>query len=426
MKNLIIGSGVILVIFFINSCKKDKPTPPIITTATVTEISYSTATSGGEVINEGGDPVVSRGICWNSSADPTISNSRTINAGGLGAFVSNLSLLNPNTKYYVKAFATNSAGTGYGNQVSFTTSQVEVPVVTTKEITSITQTNALSGGNISSNGGGSIINKGVCWSITQNPTVTDNKTENGTGIGDFKSSISGLTPGTSYYVRAYATNTVGTAYGEEKIMTTYGTDAVLDNEGNYYNQVIIGKQAWLKENLRVTKYCNGEPVGTTNPANKEILDEKDPKYQWVYDGNENNSASFGRLYTWYAITDIRGVCPVGWHVPDDTEWNQLIDYLGGKDIAGGKLKETGNSNWKYPNAGATNETNFSALPGGERWECCGFENKGLYGCWWSTTQPNGWYNKGASTYVLTYAYLGVINKPYYKGQGYSVRCLKDN
>ena len=214
-------SAVILLIFLIHSCKKDKPTPPVITTTDVTAISYTTATSGGNVTNEGGAPVVSKGVCWNSSADPTITNSKIIENGGSGPFTSNISSLTPNTLYYLRAYATNRSGTGYGNQVSFTTSQIEVPVLTTTAITSITQTTAVSGGNISDDKGGSVTAIGVCWGTTANPTISlmTKTTETGT-TGTFTSSIIGLTARTTYYVRAYAINSAGTSYGNEISFTT--------------------------------------------------------------------------------------------------------------------------------------------------------------------------------------------------------------
>jgi len=223
MKNIFRISGVILLILFIfliHSCKKDKPTPPIITTTDVTEISYTNASSGGALTNDGGSPILSRGICWNTLNNPIVANSKTSDGTGTGSFTSSLTQLTPNTKFYVKAYATNGAGTGYGNQVTFTTSQVAVPVLTTTEITSITQTTAVSGGNITTDNGGSVTARGVCWSTSQNPTIADSKTTDGTGTGAFTSSIIGLTTGATYYVKAYAANSAGIGYGAQQTFTT--------------------------------------------------------------------------------------------------------------------------------------------------------------------------------------------------------------
>ena len=136
MKKIFRISGLILLIILIHSCE-EKPTPPAVTTTAVTEISYTTATSGGEAIDGGRSPIVSKGICWSTSADPTISNTKTTDGSGIGAFTSDLTQLTQNTMYYVRAYATSLVGTGYGNQVSFTTSQVAVPVLTTTAITAM-------------------------------------------------------------------------------------------------------------------------------------------------------------------------------------------------------------------------------------------------------------------------------------------------
>ena len=219
MKNIFRISGVIFVIFFMNSCKKDKPTTPVVTTSAATQISYTTATSGGELTNEGGAHVTIKGVCWNTSAEPTIANNKTTENGGAGAFTSNLTQLTPNTLYYVRAYGTNVAGTGYGNQISFTTNQLNVPVLTTTDITAITQTTAVSGGNITDDKGSSVTVRGVCWTTSENPTTSDSKTADGSGTGSFTSNITGLNAGMTYYVRAYATNSAGTAYGNQQSFT---------------------------------------------------------------------------------------------------------------------------------------------------------------------------------------------------------------
>jgi uncharacterized protein (TIGR02145 family) len=223
MKYLVKISGFILFILSINlfnSCKKDKPTPPSINTSDVTAISYTTATSGGNLTNEGSSAVLSMGICWNTTTGPTIDNSKTVQNAALGAFVSNINQLSQNTKYYVRAYATNSAGTSYGNEVTFTTIQIGVPALTTAAITSITQTSSVSGGNITSDNGAPILARGICWSTSVNPTTADNKTIDGADIGNFVSNLTGLIGNTLYYVRAYATNSVGTQYGNQVSFAT--------------------------------------------------------------------------------------------------------------------------------------------------------------------------------------------------------------
>jgi hypothetical protein len=192
---------------------------PTVTTSAVTGITQTTATSGGNVTSDGGSSVTARGVCWSTSPNPTTANNKTTNGTGTGSFTSNLTGLTPGTPYYVRAYATNSQGTGYGNQVSFTTS-AGLPAVTTSAVSGITSTSATSGGNVTSDGGTTVTARGVCWSTSPNPTTANSKTTNGTGTGSFTSNLTGLTPGTPYYVRAYATNSQGTGYGNQVSFTT--------------------------------------------------------------------------------------------------------------------------------------------------------------------------------------------------------------
>ena len=185
----------------------------------VTTISINSAICGGSITEDGGSSISSRGVCWSTLTGPTISNSKTTNGSGLGTFTSSISNLSAGTTYYVRAFATNSKGTAYGNEVSFRT-QFDVPVISTNTVTSITSISAICGGNIISDGGSPVSSRGVCWSNSYMPTILNSKTNDGTGIGTFLSSLSGLSPNTTYYVRAYATNGVGTAYGSTQSFKT--------------------------------------------------------------------------------------------------------------------------------------------------------------------------------------------------------------
>jgi uncharacterized protein (TIGR02145 family) len=198
---------------------------------------------------------------------------------------------------------------------------------------------------------------------------------------------------------------------------------IKDADGNVYTSVKIGTQEWLIENLKTTKYRNGDLIGTTNPATLDISTEATPKYQWAYDGNESNVAMYGRLYTWYTVTDIRGVCPTDWHVPIDAEWTTLTTYLGGESLAGGKLKETGTTHWSAPNTGATNETGFTALPSGYRYSNGSFYDIVLYGYWWSSTE---YLPASARYWFLYFSNPSVGRLINFELYGFSVRCLKDN
>jgi len=201
---------------------------PTVTTTAASTITTSTASSGGNITSDGGATVTARGVCWSTTSGPTINNSTTSDASGTGIFTSNLSSLAPSTTYYLRAYATNSVGTSYGSEISFTTAAPSATLVTltTTAATAIAGTTATSGGNISSDGGSTVIARGVCWSTSSGATIAlSTKTSDGTGTGSFTSSITGLSGSTLYYVRAYATNSVGTAYGNEITFTTSAVSA---------------------------------------------------------------------------------------------------------------------------------------------------------------------------------------------------------
>jgi len=205
-------------------------TTPIVTTSNVTNITQSSAVSGGNVTSNGGSSVTARGVCWSTSQNPTISGSHTTNGTGTGSYTSNVTGLTENTTYYIRAYAANSEGTAYGNELSFTTGQnITTPVVITSTVSNITQNSAVSGGNITSNGGANVTARGVCWSTSQNPTISGSHTTNGTGMGSYTSNLTNLTSGTTYYERAYASNSAGTSYGNQVSFTTISLPTVTTN-----------------------------------------------------------------------------------------------------------------------------------------------------------------------------------------------------
>ncbi len=185
-----------------------------VTTKDISLIKADSATCGGNVVDEGGLAVTVRGVCWSIKPEPTVADRRTADGTGAGAFISVLSELSGGTQYYVRAYATNAWGTSYGDQVKFKTIPIK-PVLTTASITSITQTTAVGGGNVLSDGGLTLSARGICWSLTPNPTLENFKTVDGATTGNFISILQNLTPNTTYYVRAYATNSLGTGYGNE-------------------------------------------------------------------------------------------------------------------------------------------------------------------------------------------------------------------
>ena len=204
---------------------------PTVTTTAVFSITNFSASSGGAVTSNGGAALSAWGVCWSTSANPTLANSFLQNTVSSGSFSSALSGLTQNTTYYVRAYATNSAGTAYGNEQSFTTTNtttnVVLPTITTIAVSAITTSSASSGGAVTSDGGAAVTSWGVCWSTSANPILANSFLQNNGSAGFFSSAISGLTPNTTYYLRAYATNSAGTAYGNEQSFTTTDTNVVL-------------------------------------------------------------------------------------------------------------------------------------------------------------------------------------------------------
>lgn len=191
---------------------------PIVNTSEVNSISGTTSVSGGVIIFDGGSNVIARGICWSISPNPTIGDNHTIDAAGTGTFISRAINLTLGTTYYLRAYATNTIGTAYGLQMVFKTTST--PIIITKEVASITSTTAISGGKVVSNDGSIITSRGVCWSSSPNPTFTDSHTTSTLNNSDFISNITSLNPNTKYFIRAYAENTNGIAYGENISFTT--------------------------------------------------------------------------------------------------------------------------------------------------------------------------------------------------------------
>jgi uncharacterized protein (TIGR02145 family) len=364
--------------------------------------------------------VTARGVCWTSgTADPVITDGHTTDGTGTGTFTSSLTQLTANTPYKVRAYATNAIGTAYGAVVQFTTSAVSLATVTTAVPSSYTATGAVTGGEVTANGGGTITASGVCYGTTANPDITGVHTTDGTVTGTFISTLSGLTDGTVYYVRAYATNSAGTAYGSQVQFLT----KVSDKEGYLYNTVLIGNQVWMAENLRTKKYNDDSDVTlVTDPTVWAALTSEG--YCWYNNDEATNKPLYGAMYNWFAVNK-GNLCPTGWHVPTDEEWTTLTTTLGGESVAGGKLKEDGTTHWLSPNTGATNESGFTALPGGYRYRLNGtFNDVGKLSYWWSSTEyiydtAKGYYREMFNDQA------SVSREGAYKTAGKYVRCLKN-
>jgi len=393
---------------------------PILTTNAASSIGTTTATSGGTITTDGGAKITAKGVCWATTQNPTTANTKTNDGTGAVSFTSSLSGLLPGTTYYVKAYATNSLGTAYGNQVNLTT-HPDAPVLTTTNPYDITTQTATSGGNITSDGGMAITARGVCWATTPNPTTSNYHTTDGTGSGTFTSNLTNLFSRTTYYLRAYATNFVATSYGNE---VSFIPGTLTDIDGNLYSFVEIGTQTWMAENLKTTKYRNGEPIPNIT-INSSWMALVTGAYSWYNNDAATYLDTYGALYNWYAVVDSRNIAPAGWHVPTDAEWTTLTDYLDGELMAGLKLKESGNTNWAValPKSDPTNSSRFTALPGGFRFYYNGtFNDLHFSGSWWCKTV----YDTSKAYYRrLNYQDYKVLRNTTNKESGFSVRCVKD-
>jgi uncharacterized protein (TIGR02145 family) len=296
---------------------------------------------------------------------------------------------------------------------------ITLPELSTKPFSTITSSSVVTGGSVTSDGGSLILSRGVCWSENVDPTISDNYTSDGKGGGTFFSSIKGLTSGTGYYVRAYATNIAGTSYGNEFIFITPLTDI----DGNVYNTVKIGDQVWMTQNLKTTRFYDNIRIPQV-ADNSAWANLTTPGWCWYANDEFGNGPVYGALYNWFAVSTDK-LCPNGWHVPSEKEWIILSYYLGGDSIASGKLKEVGADHWSTPNAGASNEFGFTALPGGYRTGLVAgsFRTKKYYGWWWTATETD---EIGARARLLTYDASEIAAGSGLKKNGYSVRCVKDN
>jgi uncharacterized protein (TIGR02145 family) len=297
--------------------------------------------------------------------------------------------------------------------------ETTVPVLTTN-LTNITTITADIIGKVTRNGGADVTSQGICWGINENPTIAGDKISIGAGSESFTIKITGLTPGTNYYVRAYATSSAGTGYGDQKSFQTQ-SEIISDIDGNIYHSVKIGTQLWMVENLKTTKYRNGDPIPNVTDGNSWGIGSAGA-YCWYNNDGPTNKNSYGALYNWHAV-NTGNLCPTGWHVPTTVDWTVLTDYLGGLAVAGGKLKQTETTGWVSPNTGATNETGFAAVGGGIRNTTNGtFVQLGTNGYWWSVTESTTTHSlrRGMAS---PNASVSVGDNP--KNYGLSVRCLKD-
>ncbi len=295
-----------------------------------------------------------------------------------------------------------------------------VPTLTTTAVSAITQTSAQSGGNISSDGGAAITAKGVCWGTSQNPTTSNSISANDVeNAVSFSNNVSGLNANTTYYVRAFATNSAGTGYGNQVSFTTLQANTIADYDGNMYQVITIGTQTWMKENLKTTHYMNGDAI--SNISDNAQWSAQTSGACCSYTNNSANINTYGLLYNWYAVNDVRNIAPTGWHVPTDNDWQILSIYLGGSNTAGDKLKESGTTHWATGNTG-NNSSGFTAFAGGYRTNTGSFGDMGNTAGFWTATlytATNSW----SRSLVCTASFIS--RNSFIKSYGYSVRLVKD-
>jgi uncharacterized protein (TIGR02145 family) len=328
----------------------------------------------------------------------------------------NLTGLSQGTTYHYKVKATSAGGSAEGTDLTFITGQP--PSAVTTSATNFSSSGATLNGTVNANNSsttvtfeyGNSTSYGTTVNASQNP-VTGNTPASVSAI------INGLSPSTTYHFRVKATSSGGSSDGSDQTFnTTAVTGTIADYDGNNYNTVQIGTQIWMQANLNTTRYSNGEyipnvtyPGAWGGPGGAYCDYLNTPSY----------SDTYGKLYNYTAVVDLRNICPTGWHAPSDAEWVTLIDYCGGESVAGDKLKEAGSSHWGSGNA-ATNSSGFTALPGGYRDASSAFAAIGVFGRWWTTTEEvgNEPYIRGVdegSTSGRARAYFTT---------GLSVRCLK--
>ena len=385
---------------------------PTVATSSVSDITTTSATSGGDVTDQGSTPVSQRGVCWSTNQNPTISNNHSNNGIGTGSFTSQIIGLNDGTTYYVRAYATNAAGTAYGAQLSFTT-LVILPTVTTSDTSNVTTNSATSGGKVMAQGSSPVTQRGVCWSTNQNPTINNFKTINGSGIGSFTSQLTGLNSSTTYYIRAYATNATGTAYGDQRSFTTF-------SDGDVYNPT-TGK-IWNDRNLGASRVAL---------SSNDALAYGD-LYQWGRgtDGHEKRTSS---TTSTLSITDITGhgnfiivnSNPLDWRRPQNNNLWQGVNGTNNPCPPGYRLPteaewEAESQSWSINNAaGAFNSLIRLPVAGRRLYNNGTLDGVGSHGHYWSTT-VDGTYAR-----VLYFDSGSADMYSNSRAYGYSVRCLKD-
>jgi len=355
------------------------PVVPFLTTTAITEITGSAAVSGGNVTGTGGADVTARGICFGMNENPTVSDSKTTDGDGLGEFISTLSGLSGNTNYYVRAYAVNSAGTGYGPEVTFTT-LVDLPKVTTTAVTEITKTTAKSGGEITADGGAEITAKGLVWSTDADPTILNTIIDGGTGKDAFVSELTGLEKYTTYHVRAFATNSAGTSYGSDIEFTTLADITKLWIVGSYNGWDNSDNAMYIESTIASGADAEGYVYLTTDGL-KLTLDHSwsdaatfgDDGTGKLTNGGNNISVAEDGYYLikanladmTYSLTKtewgvIGSGSPLGWDDETALTYNPAsLTWQGVMHLTAAEIKFRANHDWGYNYGSSTSDANLN-------------------------------------------------------------------
>jgi uncharacterized protein (TIGR02145 family) len=364
--------------FSVRCIKTPEGSTPTVSTLSVTLTGNTDASVTAQVSHDGGSKVSGRGIIWGTSSFISMEayDHKANSEGGKGDFSILINELLPQTTYYFRAWAHNSQGLALGNIISFTTpAEPALPKVKTSASFEILPYSITGGGDVTDDGNLEILARGLVYGLNSGIDLSSNLgyTVNQRGKGIFTSEIHPLWEETKYYIKAYATNALGTSFGEEVIVQTPDYEhcgVAVDVDGNTYRTVIIGQKCIMRENLRVSRFRNGDAINHV-PDNSAWRNTNQPA--WVnYDNNPAYDQVYGKLYNWYAVNDSRGLCPVGWRVSSYDDLIHMAEILGGEAVAGGKMKQIFNSSqnakalWIAPNTAATNESGFTATPHGYR------------------------------------------------------------